>query len=171
MNGKTFRSAAETEERNDMVRLKHQEMQFHAHNCVERPQNRHLKPFKSRAELNGRLDPRINLRGRPKIIREAYEKVLQEKTRVKVKGEDGQVKEIVVPRYEAMARAQVDVACSMKPHSVAAFRAICELVEPKTEEERGSVDKDFVRVISQLIMERPANSIEISSGSNTNGEA
>jgi hypothetical protein len=31
-----------------------------------RPQNRHLKPFKSRRELGGELDPRINVGGRPK---------------------------------------------------------------------------------------------------------
>jgi hypothetical protein len=50
-----------------MIVLKRRQTQFHhTLNSVGRPQNRHLKPFKSRAELNGQLDPRINVRGRPK---------------------------------------------------------------------------------------------------------
>ena len=47
-------------QRSGMIRLRRQQapLQSHTQNSVERPQNRHLKPFKSRAELNGQLDPR-----------------------------------------------------------------------------------------------------------------
>jgi hypothetical protein len=53
-----------------MIRLKRPQLplQSDTQNSVERPQNRHLKPFKSRGELGGKLDPRIDAGGRPKII-------------------------------------------------------------------------------------------------------
>jgi hypothetical protein len=56
-----------------MIRFKGPKVRFQSHtqNCVERPQNRHLKPFKRRAELSGQLDPRIKLAGRPKLFTEA----------------------------------------------------------------------------------------------------
>jgi len=58
-----------------------QEPAAHTQNSVERerPQNKHLKPFKSRAELGGQLDPRINKGGRPKIMREQTAAYLEEK--------------------------------------------------------------------------------------------
>jgi hypothetical protein len=161
MNGKIFRSAAETEERNDMIRLKHQEMQFHAHNSVERPQNRHLRPFKSRAELGGQIDPRINIGGRPKVLTESLAKELRKKVKVCVsKGEDG--KEIVEEklRAECVVEALVDNACTKLPHSVSAFRAIYEIVEPSKEEERGTSDRDLTRMVVQALMERKADATE-----------
>jgi len=130
-------------------------MQFHAHNSVERPQNRHLKPFKSRAELGGQLDPRINIGGRPKVLTESLAKELRKKVKVCVgKGEDG--KEIVEEklRAECVAKTLVDNACTKLPHSVAAFRTIYEIVEPTEEEERGSSDREFTRLVAQLLMER-----------------
>jgi hypothetical protein len=53
--------------------------QAHTQNSVKRPQNRHLKPFKSRAELNGQLDSRINIGGRPKILFEESAKFLEKR--------------------------------------------------------------------------------------------
>jgi len=147
-----------------MIRFKGPNGQFQSHtqNCVERPQNRHLKPFKSRGELGGQLDPRINIGGRPKVLTESLAKELRKKVTVCVgKGEDG--KEIVEEklRAECVVKALVDNACTMKPHSVAAFRAICELAEPTEEEERGPVDRDFTRLVAQLLLERKANAQEI----------
>jgi hypothetical protein len=137
-----------------MIRLRHQEMQFHAHNNVERPQNRHLKPFKSRTELNGLLDPRINVRGRPKFFAETLAKELRRKVKVQIETDGGRKLTVRMTRAELIARAQVDNACTMKPHSVAAFRTIYEIVEPTEEEERGSSDREFTRLIAQLFMER-----------------
>jgi hypothetical protein len=150
-----------------MIRLKHPkgQVQSHAQNCVERPQNQHLKPFKSRADLGGQIDPRINVGGRPKVLTESLAKELRKKVKVCVgKGEDGE--EIVEEklRAECVVKALVDNACTMRPHSVAAFRAIYEIVEPTEEEESRSSDRDFTRLIIQLLMERKANAREISGG-------
>lgn len=140
-----------------MIRLRRQQapLQSHTQNSVERPQNRHLKPFKSRAELGGQLDHRINVGGRPKVLRESLAKELRKKVKVCVgKGEDG--KEIVEERLraECVVEALVDNACTMKPHSIAAFRTICEIVEPTEEEERGSSDREFTRLFVEIMMNR-----------------
>ena len=56
----------------------------HTQNSVkrQRPQNKHLKPFKSRAELGGELDTRINVGGRPKILRQETAKWLAERDKI-----------------------------------------------------------------------------------------
>jgi hypothetical protein len=141
-----------------MIRLKHPQVQFQSHtqNSVERPQNRHLKPFKSRAALNGQIDPRINIGGRPKVLRESLAKELRKKVKVCVgKGQDG--KEIVEEklRAECVVEALVDIACTKLPHSVGAFRTIYEIVEP-TEEERGSSDRDLTRLVVMALLEKQA---------------
>jgi hypothetical protein len=147
-----------------MIRLKHSQMQFQSHtqNSVERPQNRHLKPFKSRAALNGQIDPRINIGGRPKVLTESLAKELRKKVKVCVgKGEDG--KQIVEEklRAECVVEALVDSACTMKPHSVTAFRTIREIIEPSELEQRGSSDRELTRLFAQLLWERKANAQEL----------
>jgi hypothetical protein len=158
-----------------MIRLRSQQapLQSHTQNSsVERPQNRHLKPFKSRAELNGQLDPRINPGGRPKIIGQTLTQRLLEEIESDIPDPKDLKKTITVKcrRLDLVVESLINNAMTYQPHSVSAFRTIREIVEPTQEEEQGAVDKDFTRLIAQLIMERPANAIEISSGSNANGE-
>ena len=57
-------------------------------------------------------------------------KELRRKVKVEIETDDGQKLIVKKTRAEPIAEALVDNACSMKPHSVAAFRAIRELVEP-----------------------------------------
>jgi hypothetical protein len=140
-----------------IIRLKRSQMQFRSHtqNSVERPQNRHLKPFKSRAELNGQIDPRINIGGRPKVLTESLAKELRKKVKVCVgKGQDG--KEIVEEklRAECVVEALVDNACTKMPHSVGAFRAIYDIIEPSNENERGSSDRELTRIVVMALLEK-----------------
>lgn len=94
-------------------------MAVHTQNSVkrERPQNKHLKPFKSRAELGGQLDPRINKGGRPKIAREETAAWLQECD------ENGKT------NARKMVEALGSIAIGGGPDSVSAFREIRRTVE------------------------------------------
>jgi hypothetical protein len=86
MNGKIFRSAAETEERNDVIKFKHPQATSHALNCVkpERPQNEYIKPFqfKSREQNGGQIDPRTKLAGRPRLFTGSQEAQRRHRTGV-----------------------------------------------------------------------------------------
>jgi hypothetical protein len=146
-----------------MITLKNSQIQRHSHtqNSVERPQNRHLRPFKSRSELNGQLDPRINLRGRPKFFAETLAKELRKKVKVQIETDDGQKATIKKTRAELIAQALIDSACTMKPHSVAAFRTIREIVEPIEGEERRSSDREYHRMVLTAVMEARAQRIEV----------
>jgi hypothetical protein len=93
----------------------------HTQNSVERnrPQNKYLKPFKSRAELGGQLDPRINKGGRPKGMSKAYTRWLAE-----VDPATGE------SNADKLAKAQIARACNPKdPGSTAAAREIRKATE------------------------------------------
>lgn len=53
-----------------------------------------------------------------------------------------------------MARTQFQIACTMMPHSVTAFRTIREIIEPTEEERKGSSDREYTRLVAQLLLER-----------------
>lgn len=148
-----------------MIRLKPPHTTFHALNCVkpERPQNKYIKrsQFKSREQNGGQIDPRINTGGRPKFFAEALAKELRKKVKVQIETEDGRSLTVRKTRAELIAQALVDSACTMKPHSVAAFRTICEIVEPTAEEVRGSTDREFTRAVLTMLMERKVDTREI----------
>jgi hypothetical protein len=93
----------------------------HTQKSVERPQNRHLKPFKSRAENGGRLDPRINKGGRPKILREESARYLAEKD------ENG------VTNARKMIESLGVKALSARKDAVSAFRELRQTAEPEEE--------------------------------------
>ena len=143
-----------------MITLKRRNSQFHTHSSVERPQNRHLKPFKSRSELNGRLDPRINTGGRPKFFAETLAKELRKKVKVEIESEDGQKRTVKRTRVEVMAERLVDTACSTKPHSIAAARLICDLVEPADKDDQDSIDTNFVHGLITRLINRGVNEVE-----------
>lgn len=124
-----------------MIRLKRPHS--HTHNSVERPQNRHLKPFKSRRELNGQLDPRINIGGRPKSIREETAAWLEETDRHGVTN----ARKVV----ESVGK----LACSGRPGSVAAFKVLHEMVQPTTLEAEQDARR-FTREIYEAIWRQAA---------------
>jgi hypothetical protein len=99
--------------------------------------------------------------GRPRRVADAVNEELDRIVRVIVVDQEGKTHRIKMTRRRAMAMSMVDNACTMKPHSVGAFRTICELVEPIEQEESRSSDRDFTRLIAQLLLERKANSQEI----------
>ena len=98
----------------------------HTQNSVkrERPQNKQLKPFKSRAELGGELDPRINVGGRPKILREETAKWLAERDKT---GKTNARK--IVESVGA-------VAIGGGGQSVAAFKALREIADEERDKPR-----------------------------------
>jgi hypothetical protein len=126
----------------------------HTQNSVVRPQNRHLKPFKSRAELNGKLDPRINVGGRPKILYEETAKWLCETDKT---GKTNARKLI-----ESMGEAAMR---SMSPHSVAAFKAIKDTVEAEERDESrinpNILHASIIDIINRSVGERQKNPIAI----------
>ena len=136
-----------------MLRLKNPEIIAHTQNSVERPQNRHLKPFKSRAELGGQLDPGINKGGRPKVIREETAAWLEEKDENGVTN----ARQII----ESLGKA---AKMSDKGHCVGAFKEIREMVEP-TEIEGSTtlrnIDRELFREITERMMERKVKAIEM----------
>lgn len=90
---------------------------------------------------------RGNAGGRPKILGGSLTKQLKAKT------EDGRtVAEKVVENL-------INNALSRFPHSVTAFRTIREIVEPNEEEERVAVDRDLVREMTMMFMEREVEEI------------
>lgn len=146
-----------------MILLRPRRLEFHAHNSVKRPQNRHLKPFKSRHELNGRLDPRINTGGRPIFFAQTLAKELRRKVKIEIESSNGQKLTVKKTRAEVMAQKLVDIACSTKPHSVGAARLIYDLVEPADKDDQNSIDTGLVhRLISAMICRR-LNDVESSS--------
>jgi hypothetical protein len=106
----------------------------------DRPQNKYIKPFqfKSREQNGGQIDPRINIGGRPKFFTETLAKELRKRVKVQMKTADGRLVTVRRTRAELIAEALIDSACTMKPHSVAAFRTIWDIVEPREEKGRGS---------------------------------
>jgi hypothetical protein len=90
----------------------------HTQNSVERPQNRHLKHFKSRAELGGQLDPRINIGGRPKILLEESAKFLEKRDK------NG------VTNARKLIEQLHRIVMSKSKDAVAAFNALRQAAEP-----------------------------------------
>ena len=68
-----------------------------------------LKPFKSRKDNGGELDPRINKGGRPKIVYEETAKYLSKKVNGKTNA-------------RSMVEAMGELVQKQLPHSVPAFR-------------------------------------------------
>jgi hypothetical protein len=118
----------------------------HTLNSVEcqRPQNKYLKPFKSRAELGGQLDPRINKGGRPKIVKEETAKWLEE---TDAKG---------VTNARKMVEAMGALAQKQLRHSVSAFREIRQIVESVegdakvTNLSAGGLNESVLRMVQRL---------------------
>ncbi len=86
-----------------------------------------LKPFKSRKDNGGELDPRINKGGRPKLVYEETAKYLSKKVKGKTNA-------------RRMVEAMGELAQKQLPHSVAAFRAIAQIVEVAAEQESSKTD-------------------------------
>ena len=94
-----------------------------------------------------------NAGGRPKAVRDLYQRLAEEKVKIKVLREDGAEEEIVVPKIEQVARTQFDIACKTEPHSVTAAREIVRIMEPA----EGSTDRgnfDIAREVLILMIER-----------------
>jgi hypothetical protein len=138
-------NALNTERQKSMIKLKHPKVQppvaIHAHNNVDRPQNKHLKPFRSRAELGGKLDPRINVRGRPKIIFEETAQWLQQKD------------DRGITNARTMVASIGKLACSGNSQSVAAFKAISETIQ-SAQEQPGVADHELARIVVEALMNR-----------------
>jgi len=121
----------------------------HTQNSVkrERPQNKHLKPFKSRAELGGQLDPRINKGGRPKIAREETAAWLEKRDKT---GKTNARK---------MVEALGAIAIAGGRDSVSAFREIRQIVEQNTSETKngaatiGTFDLELLRLMQNVEIE------------------
>jgi hypothetical protein len=138
-----------------MFRRKHPQAAPHAQNSVvERPQNRHLKPFKSRAENNGQLDPRINVGGRPKILFEESAAYLRE-----IDPDTGKTNARVMIETTAKLAKRIN---PMAPAcTYGALKTLRDIAEP-TEEATGQAitDKAFIRELCELLIERQVNAIE-----------
>ena len=120
----------------------------HSQNSVkrERPQNKNLKPFKSRAELGGELDPRINVGGRPKILREETAKWLAERDKT----------------GKTNARKIVEsvgtIAIGGGGQSVAAFKALREIANDDQDQKTRpfyleSLNVDILRLLQTIEVE------------------
>jgi hypothetical protein len=105
-----------------------------------------------------------NAAGRPGVIREAYERRLTKKVEVKDIVEEGDKlleKRARMTVAEAIAKNVCDTAMTPQRFAVAAVQEIRKAAEPTEEEKRGSSDRDFTRLVVQLLMERKANTREI----------
>jgi hypothetical protein len=173
-----------------MIRWKHPQATSHALNCVKPERSQSvpvaIKLKSAPAQISGQITRKIdgrrfnkgnpqNLRpappwpkgvspnpgGRPRRLADAVNEQLDRIVRVTVVDEEGKTHRIKMTRRQAMAMSIVDNACTTKPHSIQAFRTICELVEPTAEEQRGSSDRELTRLVVQALMERKANAGEI----------
>jgi hypothetical protein len=108
--------------------------------------------------------------GRPRRLIDAVTEELDRIVRVTVVDEEGKSHRIKMSRRQAIAMSIVDNACSLKPHSVAAFRAISELVEPAEEKERRITDREFLRLVGTLLMERKIDAIDVEDQSGVGDE-
>ncbi|HWX15568.1 MAG TPA: DUF5681 domain-containing protein [Chthoniobacterales bacterium] len=104
--------------------------------------------FKPGAEWRG------NKGGRPRAVRDLYQRLAAEKVKMKVQREDGRKEEIIVSKMEKVARTQFDIACKMEPHSVTAAREIARIVEPIDEQPTDRDNFDVAREVLILMMER-----------------
>jgi uncharacterized protein DUF5681 len=170
-----------------MIRLKRSQATFDERNGTNRSVPVAIKPKSAPIQISGEITRKMdgrrfnkgnpqNLRpapawpkgvsanpgGRPRRLADAVNEELDRVVRVPVVDEEGKTHRIKMTRRQAMAMSAVDTACSTKPHNVAAFRMICELVEPTAEEQRGSTDREFIRLIAQICMERKPKAIEVS---------
>lgn len=94
----------------------------------DRPQNKYLKPFKSRAELGGALDPRINKGGRPKLLREETAKWMEEMDETGKTNARKAVESVGV------------VAQSASRNSAAAFKTLHDMLGEDQEAGKGSIN-------------------------------
>ena len=120
----------------------------HTQNSVkcERPQNKHLKPFKSRAALGGELDPRINVGGRPKILREETAKWLAERDKT------GRM------NARKIVESVGAIAIGGGGQSVAAFKALREIADDDQDQKTrpfddGSLNVDILRLLQTIEVE------------------
>ncbi len=100
--------------------------------------------FKTKEELGGQLDPRINKGGRPKILKEESAQYLGEKDK------SGKT------NARVMIEAMGELAKKQLPHSVGAFKEIRQTAEPNEEDKGntfniGEVNLGVLAMVQRLV--------------------
>jgi len=123
---------------------------------TDRLQNRHLKPFKSRAENGGVVDPRINMSGRPKILREESARYLVEKDK------NG------ITNARKMIESMGQKVLSGGKDSVTAFRELRQTAETDERPSDQSFDNramtismDVIKALAASVRDKRANAYEL----------
>lgn len=122
-----------------------------------------LRPFKTRAENGGELDPRINAGGRPKKIGEAYARIL-ECVYPRELIEKSETYHLAVTKYSGGATAEITYAEAIAIRGalgavsgdVSAAREIRSATEGEKLAVRGEIELFNHDLISQLLARRPS---------------